>query len=60
MVTNVNWSAANLKNGSEPFLYLTLRPFSRDGMSALMESVNNKKRRRGHLGVQIQVTARGR
>ena len=31
-------------------------PFSRDVTSALMESVNNKKRRRGHLGVQIPVT----
>ena len=31
-------------------------PFSLDVTSALMESVNNKKRRLGHLGVQILVT----
>ena len=30
--------------------------FSLDVTSALMESVNNKKRRLGHLGVQILVT----
>ena len=31
-------------------------PFSLDVTSALMESVNNKKRHLGHLGVQILVT----
>ena len=31
-------------------------PFSRDVKSTLMESVNNKKRHLGHLGVQIPVT----
>ena len=31
-------------------------PFSRDVTSALVEFVNNKKRRLGHLGVRTAVT----